>query len=102
MLKLSSRSETTQIPSPQTHSSDDRARCVQLLMAHPFFSLSKTPRLTPIDYASGTATILVEATGTHGIATIWDADILIWAASQIMGGRGRDDAGPSMLISTES
>ena len=98
MLKLSSRSETTQIPSPQTHSSDDRARCVQLLMAHPFFSLSKTPRLTPIDYASGTATILVEATGTHGIATIWDADILIWAASQIMGGRERDDAGPSRLI----
>ncbi len=100
MLKPSSRSETTQIHTSQPHPGDNRARCVQLLMAHPFFSLSKTPRLTPIDYASGTATILVEAAGTHGIATIWDADILIWAASRIMGCRERDGAGLSRLIET--
>src|SRR3546814_19529983 len=35
-------------------------------------------------------TIRVEGTAEHGIATIWDADILIWAASQIVQAR---DAG---------
>jgi len=56
----------------------------QILMAHPFFSLAKTPRLKPIDYKSGNAMVQVEAIQPSGIATIWDADILIWAASQIV------------------
>lgn len=98
MLKLSSRSGTTQIHPSKSHSGDDRARCIQLLMAHPFFSLSKTPRLTPIDYVSGTAAILVEATGAHGIATIWDADILIWATSQVMGSYEGAGVSTSRLI----
>jgi plasmid replication initiation protein len=34
--------------------------------------------------------IQVEGTAEHGLATIWDADILIWAASQIVEAR---DAG---------
>jgi plasmid replication initiation protein len=39
----------------------------------------------------------VEGTQEHGIATIWDADVLIWAASQIVEAR---DAGlrPSRLM----
>ena len=98
MLKLSSRSETAQLHSSQPYFGDDRARCVQMLMAHPFFSLSKTPRLAPIDYASGTSTILVEATGIHGIATIWDADILIWLASQIMRSNKDDGVSTARLI----
>ncbi len=42
-------------------------------------------------------TIRVEGTQEHGIATIWDADVLIWAASQIVEAR---DAGlrPSRWI----
>ena len=36
------------------------------------------------------STIRVEAVPDHGMATIWDADILIWAASQIVEAR---DAG---------
>ena len=36
-----------------------------------------------IDFRAG-ITIRVEGTQEHGIATIWDADILIWAASQIV------------------
>jgi plasmid replication initiation protein len=42
-------------------------------------------------------TIRVEGTQEHGIATIWDADVLIWAASQIVEAR---DAGlrPSRLM----
>ena len=56
-------------------------------MAYPFFSLSKTHRVTPIDFAAGNVSIRVEAVPDHGMATIWDADILIWAASQIVEAR---------------
>ena len=59
-------------------------------MAYPFFSLSKSHRVAPIDFVSGNVTIRVEAVPDHGMATIWDADILIWAASQIVEAR---DAG---------
>jgi plasmid replication initiation protein len=59
-------------------------------MAFPFFSLAKSRRTAPIDFRSGGVTVRVEGTQEHGIATIWDADILIWAASQIVEAR---DAG---------
>lgn len=65
-------------------------RDAQDLMAYPFFSLAKSHRATPIDFQSGDVTIRVEAVPEHGMATIWDADILIWAASQIVEAR---DAG---------
>ena len=56
-------------------------------MAYPFFSLSKSHRIAPIDFSAGDVTIRVEAVPDHGMATIWDADILIWAASQIVEAR---------------
>ena len=59
-------------------------------MAYPFFSLAKSKRLTPIDFRAGQIAIRVEAVPEHGMATIWDADVLIWAASQIVHAR---DAG---------
>jgi plasmid replication initiation protein len=59
-------------------------------MAWPFFSLAKTKRVRPIDFRMGEVSILVEATAEHGMATIWDADVLIWVASQIVEAR---DAG---------
>lgn len=62
---------------------DMAPRDSQDLMAFPFFSLAKSRRTAPIDFRSGNVTIRVEGTQEHGIATIWDADILIWAASQI-------------------
>lgn len=65
-------------------------RDAQDLMAYPFFSLSKTHRIAPIDFSAGDVSIRVEAVPDHGMATIWDADILIWAASQIVEAR---DAG---------
>lgn len=65
--------------------SDDIApRDVQELMAYPFFSLAKSRRTAPINFRSGDVTVRVEGTVKHGIATIWDADIMIWAASQIV------------------
>jgi len=67
-------------------------RDAQDLMAYPFFSLAKSKRLQPIDFRAGAVSIRVEATPEHGMATIWDADVLIWAASQIVNAR---DAGLS-------
>lgn len=63
---------------------DMAPRDAQDLMAYPFFSLAKSRRTVPIDFRSGRVTVRVEGTREHGIATIWDADILIWAASQIV------------------
>jgi plasmid replication initiation protein len=65
-------------------------RDAQDLMAYPFFSLAKSKRLAPIDFRAGSIAIRVEAVPEHGMATIWDADVLIWAASQIVHAR---DAG---------
>ncbi|MFN3945288.1 MAG: replication initiator protein A [Allosphingosinicella sp.] len=73
------------------------ARDSQDLMAYPFFSLSKTPRVKPIDFRMGAIAIRVEAVPEHGMATIWDADVLIWAASQIVEARDRG-AAPSRLM----
>jgi plasmid replication initiation protein len=74
-------------------------RDAQDLMAWPFFSLAKRRRVTPIDFRMGATWISVEAVPEHGMATIWDADVLIWAASQIVAAR---DAGlpTSRLMAT--
>ncbi|QDW42083.1 replication initiator protein A [Bradyrhizobium sp. KBS0727] len=59
-------------------------------MSYPFFSLAKTKRVVPINFRAGPISIRVEAVPEHGIATIWDADVLIWAASRVVEAR---DAG---------
>ncbi|MEZ5687197.1 MAG: replication initiator protein A [Caenibius sp.] len=78
---------------------DIAPRDAQDLMAWPFFSLAKRRRVTPIDFRMGATWISVEAVPEHGMATIWDADVLIWAASQIIAAR---DAGlpTSRLMAT--
>lgn len=78
---------------------DIAPRDAQDLMAWPFFSLAKSKRVTPIDFHMGDTWIVVEATPEHGMATIWDADVLIWAASQIV--EARDVGRPtSRLMAT--
>lgn len=54
------------------------------LMERPFFSLAKSRRTRPILYEAGEIRVEVFAVAEHGMATIWDADVLIWAASQIV------------------
>ncbi|MGE4373900.1 MAG: replication initiator protein A [Xanthobacter sp.] len=54
------------------------------LMERPFFSLAKTPRTRPILYRASDIEVQVFGMPEHGMATIWDADVLIWAASQIV------------------
>ena len=65
------------------------------MMERPFFSLSKRKRLTPIHYVSpdGAVTVTVEPHQKYGMPTIWDADLLIWAASTLndMKKRGVND-----------
>ena len=54
-------------------------------MERPFFSLQKRKRGKPIEYSSpdGETWVKIEAIPAYGMATIWDADILIWAASTL-------------------
>lgn len=78
------RSERDQLELFRALPSDLAPRDAQDLMAYPFFSLSKSHRVAPIDFTAGGVSIRVEAVPDHGMATIWDADILIWAASQIV------------------
>src|SRR5882672_1462837 len=54
------------------------------LMERPFFSLSKSPRTKPILYRANDVEVQVFGMPEHGMATVWDADVLIWAASQIV------------------
>lgn len=55
------------------------------VMERPFFSLQKRKRVKPIGYKSpdGETWVKIEAIPAYGMATIWDADILIWAASTL-------------------
>lgn len=65
------------------------------MMERPFFSLAKTKRVKPIDYRSpdGKLWVHVSASPDYGMATIWDADILIYCASVLadMARRGLND-----------
>lgn len=58
-------------------------------MERPFFSLAKRKRLKPIEYVSPNGEIFVNVfpNPEFGMATIWDGDILIWAASVLNGMR---------------
>src|SRR5216683_7007236 len=84
------RSERDQLELFRALPGDLAARDAQDLMTYPFFSLAKTHRIAPIDFRMNDIAIRVEAVAEHGLATIWDADVLIWAASQIVEAR---DAG---------
>ncbi|HJO67143.1 MAG TPA: replication initiator protein A [Sphingomonas sanguinis] len=65
------------------------------MMERPFFSLAKSKRVKPIDYRSPDGKLWVHVSGNpdYGMATIWDADILIYCASMLadMARRGIND-----------
>lgn len=75
--------------------SDIQLRDQRDAMERPFFSLSKRKRMTPINYVSpdGSVTVVVQPHQGYGMPTIWDADLLIWAASTLneMKNRGVND-----------
>jgi plasmid replication initiation protein len=74
---------------------DLRFRDQKDTMERPFFSLSKSKRMKPIQYINENDGIFVtvQPHQDYGMATIWDADILIWAASMLcdMKNRGTND-----------
>ncbi|MCB0845005.1 MAG: replication initiator protein A [Bacteroidetes bacterium] len=73
----------------------------QDLMQYPFFSLSKRKRLSPIEYDDGRVKIKVMALHDLGMASIFDADILVYAASQIREAvnKGNPDPGRRLRVS---
>jgi plasmid replication initiation protein len=83
------RSERAQLDPFEALNGDVPPRDQRDLMAHPFFSLSKSRRVAPIHYRAGDVELQVYAVAEHGMATIWDADVLIWAASQILAAEDR-------------
>ncbi|MDD3799488.1 MAG: replication initiator protein A [Novosphingobium sp.] len=93
------RIERTQLELFRSVPANPAPRDAQDLMSWPFFSLAKSRRVAPIDFRMGETWISVEAVPEHGMATIWDADILIWAASQLV--EARDAGQPtSRLMAT--
>ena len=62
---------------------DLRFRDQKDTMERPFFSLSKSKRMKSIEYQNDNDGIFVTVLPhqDYGMATIWDADVLIWAAS---------------------
>jgi plasmid replication initiation protein len=72
------------------------------MMERPFFSLAKSKRLKPIDYKSPDGKTWVHVSGNpdYGMATIWDADVLIYCASMLsdMKRRGINDVPRTIKI----
>lgn len=72
------------------------------MMERPFFSLAKSRRVKPIDYTSPDQKLWVHVSANpdYGMATIWDADILIYCASQLadMARRGVNDVPRTLHI----
>ncbi|WP_202189623.1 replication initiator protein A, partial [Blastomonas sp. CCH1-A6] len=95
-----SSTERTQLELFRSVPGDLAARDAQDLMAWPFFSLAKTRRTAPIDFRMGTTWISVEAVPEHGMATIWDADVLIWAASQLIEARDAGRPTSRLMVTT--
>lgn len=77
-------SERTRLDPFVVASGDASPRDQRDLMERPFFSLAKSRRTVPILYEAGGVRVEVFAVPEHGMATIWDADVLIWAAGQIV------------------
>lgn len=82
--------------------SDISLRDYQETMQRPFFSLSKRKRIKPIEYVSPdrSVDVHVSANPTYGMATIWDADIMIYLASHLneLRERGMNDLSPVIRL----
>lgn len=92
--------ERTQLELFRSVPGDLAPRDAQDLMAWPFFSLAKTRRAVPIEFRMGATWISVEAVAEHGMATIWDADVLIWAASQLIEARDAGRPTSRLMVTT--
>ena len=82
--------------------SDISLRDYQETMQRPFFSLAKKKRLKPIEYLSPDKSVRVHVSANpeYGMATIWDADIMIYLASHLneLRERGDNDLSPTIRL----
>ncbi len=82
--------------------SDISLRDYQETMQRPFFSLAKKKRLKPIEYTSPDKSVRVHVSANpeYGMATIWDADIMIYLASHLneLRERGDNDLSPTIRL----
>jgi plasmid replication initiation protein len=78
--RLITHSERSKLDPFVVATGDASPRDQRDLMERPFFSLAKARRTAPIHYETGDVRVEVYAVPEHGMATIWDADVLIWAA----------------------
>ena len=71
------------------------------LMAWPCFALSKRPRHVPIQHEYRRDFLrVVPVSAGPGLATIWDADLLIWAVSQLVEAHDRRlSVSPVLMVS---
>ena len=71
------------------------------LMAWPCFALGKRPRHLPIQHEyRGDFLRVVPVSAVPGLATIWDADLLIWAVSQLVEAHDRRlSVSPALMVS---
>ena len=60
-------------------------------MNKPFFALSDKPSFEPMEYTSPEIDIIITGSKPYGIATLKDADILIWIISQMIEKRDRGE-----------
>ncbi|AXB80165.1 replication initiator protein A [Novosphingobium sp. P6W] len=82
--------------------SDISLRDYQETMQRPFFSLAKKKRLKPIEYLSPDKSVRVHVSANpeYGMATIWDADLMIYLASHLneLRERGDNDLSPTIRL----
>lgn len=83
----------TQLDLFQADYNDIAMRALQEVMERPFFALTNNrPRFKPIRYQTKDAEIIISGGEPHGIATIFDHDILMWLVSHIV--QAKDDGKP--------
>ena len=66
-------------------------------MEHPLFTLSKKPDMRTLRYDNGNASIEMQPSGTFGLPSIMDKDILLYCASIIMEKINNDEYPPQTL-----
>lgn len=95
MTRASKKSVSEQFDLFLPYLADLPLRDQREMMERPFFSLAKRKRVKPIEYTApdGKLWVHVSSNPDYGMATIWDADILIFCASQLadMARRGVND-----------
>ncbi|MBM9400802.1 replication initiator protein A [Gluconacetobacter azotocaptans] len=70
----------------------------RIFMSNAFFALGKGRRRAPLRFRQGSQNILVSS--PMGLATIWDADILIWATSTMIAAQRCGAPIPTVLQAT--